>query len=114
MKAELADGSNVPRIPPQRLGLGVDWDRNAWAANLTWIRADDHRETAEYETPTPGYDLFNAEISYRFDFEGKLGMEVYLRGHNLLDEDIRNSTSFLKDQAPQIGRNLAVGARLSF
>ena len=114
MKAELADGSNVPRIPPQRLGLGVDWDRNAWAANLTWIRADDHRETAEYETPTPGYDLFNAEISYRFDFEGKLGMEVYFRGHNLLDEDIRNSTSFLKDQAPQIGRNLAVGARLSF
>lgn len=114
VKAELADGSNVPRIPPQRLGLGVDWDRNAWAANLTWIRADDHRETAEYETPTPGYDLFNAEISYRFDFEGKLGMEVYLRGHNLLDEDIRNSTSFLKDQAPQIGRNLAVGARLSF
>lgn len=114
VKAELADGSNVPRIPPSRFGLGADWDLNAWAANVTWIRADDHRDTAVYETPTPGYDLVNAEISYRFATGSDLRMELYLKGHNLLDEEIRNSTSFLKDQAPQIGRNFVFGARVAF
>ena len=66
VKAELSDGSNVPRIPPQRFGLGLDWDLNAWAANFTWINADAHTETAEFETPTPGYDLLDAELSYEF------------------------------------------------
>jgi len=112
--AELADGSNVPRIPPQRLGLGVDWDRMAWAGNVTWIHADDHTDTAEFETATPGYDLLDAELSYQFILGDKTGVELYLKGKNLLDEDIRNSTSFLKDQAPQIGRNFILGARFDF
>jgi iron complex outermembrane receptor protein len=114
VEAELSDGSSVPRIPPQRFGLGADWDHRSWAGNMTWIRADDHTDTAEYETATPGYDLLNAEISYRFGFDSGAGMELYLKGQNLLNEDIRNSTSFLKDQAPQIGRNFILGARLSF
>jgi iron complex outermembrane receptor protein len=114
VEAELADGSDVPRIPPQRFGLGADWDHRSWAGNLTWIRAGDHTDTAEYETPTPGYDLLNAEISYRFGFDSGAGMELYLKGQNLLNEDIRNSASFLKDQAPQMGRNFVLGARLSF
>ena len=104
----------MPRIPPQRLGLGADWDHRSWAGNLIWIRAGDHSDTAEYETPTPGYDMLNAEISYRFGFDSGAGMELYLKGQNLLNEDIRNSTSFLKDQAPQIGKNFVLGVRLSF
>lgn len=114
VKAELADGSNVPRIPPQRFGLGVDWDRSAWAGNITWINADSHTDTAEFETPTPGYDLLNAELSYRFPLGDRSMVEIYLKGKNLLDEDIRNSTSLLKDQAPQIGRNYILGARFAF
>ena len=40
--------------------------------------------------------------------------ELYLKGQNLLNEDIRNSTSFLKDQAPQIGRNFVLGLRMRY
>jgi len=40
--------------------------------------------------------------------------QVYLQGQNLIDEDIRNSTSYLKDFAPQIGRNIVMGVRAYF
>ena len=66
------------------------------------------------ETPTPGYNLLNAELSFLFPVDSRAHWEVYLKGHNLLNEDIRNSTSLLKDQAPQIGRNLVMGLRVMY
>ena len=114
VRAEFKDNSNVPRIPPVRFGLGADWDLRGWAANVTWINASSHTRIAEYETPTPGYDLLNAELSYLFQSDKRSEWQLYLKGHNLLNEDIRNSTSFLKDQAPQIGRNFVLGLRLRY
>lgn len=114
VRADFKDNTNVPRIPPVRFGLGVDWDLANWAANVTWINASSHTRIAEYETPTPGYNLLNAELSYLFGGESRAQSEVYLKGHNLLNEDIRNSTSFLKNQAPQIGRNFVVGLRMRY
>lgn len=114
VRATLADGSPVPRIPPSRLGFGADWDRGPLAANITWINADSHDRTAEFETATPGYDLLNAEVSWYMALDGGMDLEFFVQGRNLLDEDIRNSTSFLKDQAPQIGRNVVFGVRSTF
>jgi len=114
VRATLADGSAVPRIPPQRLGLGFDWDLGPLAANLTWINADDQDRTAEFETETPGYDLLNAEASWYIANGSDMDFEIFLQGRNLLDEDIRISTSFLKDDAPQIGRNFVFGVRSTF
>jgi iron complex outermembrane receptor protein len=110
---ELDDGHNVPLMPPMRFGGGLDWHLDAWQANLTWIHADDHDDVADYETPTPGYDLLNAEITWRLPFAESSEWDLFLKGHNLLDEDIRNSTSYLKDQAPQIGRNFILGLRFA-
>jgi iron complex outermembrane receptor protein len=53
-------------------------------------------------------------VTYLLPTKGRTGWEAFLKGHNLLDEDIRNSTSFLKDQAPQIGRNFTLGIRAYF
>jgi len=100
-------------MPPMRFGGGLDWHRGAWQANLTWIHANEHSDVADYETPTPGYDLLNAEITWRLPFFERSEWDLFFKGHNLLDEDIRNSTSYLKDQAPQIGRNFTLGLRLS-
>ena len=111
---ELDDGHNVPLMPPMRIGGGLDWHHGNWQANLTWIHADDHTDVAEYETPTPGYDLLNAELVWRMPFFESSDWDLFLKGHNLLDEDIRNSTSYLKDQAPQIGRNFVFGVRAAF
>jgi len=114
VRARFNDDSNVPRIPPRRVGLGLEWDRESWAADLNWVHASSHNRIADYETPTPGYDLLNADVTYLLPTKGRTEWEAFLKGHNLLDEDIRNSTSFLKDQAPQIGRNFTLGVRAYF
>ena len=113
VRGELADGQKVPLMPPMRIGGGLDWHHGAWQANLTWIHADDHTDVADYETPTPGYDLLNAEVTWQLPYSEGSEWELFLKGQNLLDEDIRNSTSYLKDQAPQIGRNFILGLRVS-
>lgn len=114
VKAELDDGDNVPLMPPSRFGLGLDWHRETWGAHLVWIHAGSQNRIADYETPTPGYDQVNGELSWVTPFGSRFELEAYLRARNLLDEDIRNSTSHLKDQAPQIGRNFTLGLRATF
>ncbi|MEZ5573804.1 MAG: hypothetical protein R3E64_17590 [Halioglobus sp.] len=41
-------------------------------------------------------------MSYSFAAGDQFEFQVYLQGQNLLDEDIRNSTSTLKDFAPRM------------
>lgn len=112
--AELADNNDVPLQPPARIGMGVDWDYQGLFANVTWIHAYNQDNTAPFETDTPGYDLLNAELAYTVPGGGQFDWQVYLQGQNLIDEDIRNSTSTLKDFAPQIGRNIILGMRVYF
>ena len=111
---ELSDNTDVPLAPPARIGMGLDWDQGGMAAYLLWIHAYKQDNTAPLETPTPGYDLLNAEVSYTVTTSDQLEFQVYLQGQNLLDEDIRNSTSTLKDYAPQIGINAIFGVRAYF
>ncbi len=111
---ELSDNTDVPLLPPKRIGLGIDWDHQGLAANVLWIHAYDQDNIAPFETPTPGYDLLNAELAYTVPTTSQFDWQVYLQGQNLLNDDIRNSTSFLKDTAPQIGRNVILGVRVYF
>jgi len=114
VESELDDNSDAPLQPPRRVGLGIDWDLDNIAANLVWIHAYAQNNLAELETRTPGYDLLNAEVVYTVPGFDQLDWQIYLKGQNLLDEDIRNSTSYLKDQAPQIGLNVIFGVRAYF
>ena len=65
------------------------------------------------ETPTAGYTLVDASLSYRQAW-GDADLTWFLVARNLLDQDIRLSTSLLKDYVPQPGRNLMVGVRARF
>ena len=111
---ELGDNTDVPLQPPKRLAFGIDWDMRSWAANVLWIHAFDQDNVAPGETETPGYDLLNAEVVYTGPEFDAFDWQVYLKGQNLLDDDIRNSTSYIKDQAPQIGLNVIFGVRAYF
>tara|TARA_R110001592_G_scaffold363391_1_gene687057 strand:+ start:15529 stop:17685 length:2157 start_codon:yes stop_codon:yes gene_type:complete len=111
---ELDDNTDAPLQPPKRIAFGFDWDLRNWAANLVWIHAYDQDNIAPLETRTPGYDLLNAEVVFTGPGNNPFDWQIYLKGQNLLDEDIRNSTSFLKDQAPQIGFNVIFGVRAYF
>lgn len=111
--ARFNDGSRVPRLPPRRNGAALAYTHMDWSAQLTWARHADQDAVAALEAPTPGYDMVDAEISRRLDI-GTSGWIVFARASNLLDEDARRHTSFLKELVPLPGRGIELGARIQF
>lgn len=110
VRARFADGENVPRIPPHRLGGGLYYRDGDWRARVDLLHAFRHDEIGFEETPTSGYTLLGADISYtmRLAAGGAVVPEltVGVKGENLLDDDVRHSTSFKKDEVLQPGRNV--------
>jgi len=108
--AVFSDGTFVPKMPPHRLGGGIYYRDARWLARVSLLHAFAQHEFATFETPTPGYNLLSAELSYttRLDRQAGLTPEVTvgIRGENLLDADIRNSVSFKKDEVLLPGVNV--------
>lgn len=107
--AEFSNGEYVPRMPPHRIGGGLYYRDDAWQAKVSSLYAFNQNDIAPHETPTAGYTLVNAEISYTMTLNGEGGIApkliIGLKGENLLNEDIRNSASFKKDEVLQPGAN---------
>ena len=108
---EDTSGANLPRIPPARFGLGLHGGWNRLNASLDATFAADQDDVAENELATDGYTLLNLSLSYTF---ADPDVYVFIRGSNLLDEEIRQHTSPLKDIVPLPGRSLQAGLRFEF
>lgn len=109
VRARFADGTNVPRIPPHRLGGGLFWRDANWFARVSLLHAFAQNQIAAEETATPGYNLLNAEVSYRMNLRpgsGAHSLTFGLVGTNLLNADIRNHVSFKKDEVLMPGRGV--------
>jgi iron complex outermembrane receptor protein len=109
VRARFTDGTNVPRIPPHRLGGGLFWRDGNWFARVGVLHAFAQNRIADEETPTPGYNLLSATISYTHRFKpDDFLREVTLgiAGTNLLNDDVRNHASFKKDEVLLAGRNV--------
>ena len=111
VRAKFSGDENVPRIPPQRLGGGFYWrGGDAWSARVTLLHAFAQRRIAPEETTTAGYNLLNAELSYKVKLkDGPLGpieLTAGVKGTNLLNETIRNAVSFRKDDVVAPGRGV--------
>lgn len=113
VRASLKQGGNLPRIAPNRFGAEARWSREGWRAGLGVVRYGAQGRVAELETPSDGYSLINAHLSYHFDVNG-MGWELFLDANNLGNREARAHTSFLKEQAPLPGRSLAFGVRAFF
>jgi iron complex outermembrane receptor protein len=105
--------SPLPRITPARLRAGLDWRSGGLALGTDAQFVDHQHRIAPGETPSAGYVLTSAYVSYRFTVD-RMILDLFLRGTNLGDEEARVHTSFLKDIAPLPGRNVTVGLRVSF
>jgi iron complex outermembrane recepter protein len=119
VRATFTDGTNVPRIPPVRAGGGLYWRDANWLMRVNLLHAFAQNDIAPIaETPTPGYNLLKAEISYQTKLDsswfGAREMMVGLVGNNLLNENIRNSVSFTKDQVLLPGLGVRAFANLKF
>ena len=70
------------------------------------------------ETPTPGYNLLEAEVSYRTRLDpnwfGARELAVGLLGNNLLNESIRNAVSYNKDEVLLPGIGVRAFANVKF
>jgi iron complex outermembrane receptor protein len=107
------EGGALPRIPPFRTSAALIFGYERFTARLEGQYSAAQRRTAEGELPTDAFFLLNAGLSYQL-MQGPVTVEVFVRGTNLLDEEARLHTSFLKDIAPMEGRGIAVGMQASF
>jgi iron complex outermembrane receptor protein len=120
VRATFTDGTNVPRIPPVRVGGGIYWRNDAWFARVRLLHAFAQNDIAPVaETPTPGYDDLRAEVSYNWKSSkprtDQLSEVTFgLVGTNLLNQDIRNSVSYTKDQVLLPGASTRLFARLRY
>ncbi|MCP1967229.1 TonB-dependent receptor [Bradyrhizobium elkanii] len=119
VRATFTDGSNVPRIPPVRLGGGLYWRDSNWLTRINLVHAFAQNDIAVIgETPTAGYNLLNAEITYNTKLNsswiGAREMTLGLVGNNLLNQNIRNSVSYTKDEVLMPGLGVRAFANLKF
>jgi iron complex outermembrane receptor protein len=101
VRAEFADGENVPRIPPHRLGGGIYYKDGALYARAGVLQAFEQDKIGFEEIATPGYTLVSAELSYTTAItERMLGygpgstFTIGVKGDNLANEQILNHVSF--------------------
>lgn len=105
----------LPRIPPLRVTLGLNWRIGDWMARAegTYAAAQDRVPTDDPQTP--GYTIVNLSASYRLRLGGTDGL-AFLRIDNVGNELAYNATSMatVRPLAPLPGRGVMVGLRLSF
>jgi iron complex outermembrane receptor protein len=114
VRAELADGANLPRMPPLRYGARAQYHDERVLVGLEAIRYAAQDRVAGYEQPTAAYTMLNADFRWRLTAPGGAELDFFVNGSNLADEEARKHTSFAKEIAPLPGRNFAVGLRSRF
>jgi len=113
VRGRLTNGENLPRITPLRLGAGLDYRRGRWTGVVDVFHVFTQNTTSRLESETDGYTLLEAALNYDFSVGGN-DYQMSLRGRNLLDEEARVHTSFLKDVAPLPGRAVILSVRAAF
>ena len=104
--------NDLPRIPPLRWRLGALAEWGPLVFKTSYSRTQRQDDVAFSELPTQGFDNLSAYLGYRSPF-GRSQLEVFVRGENLTDDEQRLHTSFIKDLAPQPGRTIEGGIRIS-
>jgi iron complex outermembrane receptor protein len=113
IRGKLDRGGNVPRLPPTRTGgrLGNVWPD--WELWTQFVYADDQNKPGDNERSSNGYTRWDIGGEYRLELvQSELMLTLELK--NLGDEEVRLSTSFLRDVAPEAGRSLVATMRYTF
>lgn len=111
--AGLDEGGNLPRIPPARISAGISWVHDHWSVKLNAVHAFDQGDSGANELESDSYTNLSLYADYHFNL-GAGELRLFARGTNLLDEEIRNHTSVLKNFAPAPGRAIKVGFRFAY
>lgn len=113
-RGKLDDAGNLPLQPATRFGADAGYRRGAFAGGVSVLRARAQDRLAAFETAgTPGYTQVDAQLSYTMR-DANASWTWFALAKNLLDKDIRLSTSLLRHVAPQPGRHIVLGVRTRF
>ena len=110
----VATGAAVPRMPPLRFGFQWDYTQKDWSANLRFTRGQAQEHPGANDTTTAGYYLLTMGAEYKIKDFHESQIMLYLKGNNLLNENIRNSVSYLRNFAPEPGRGAQLGIRINY
>lgn len=109
---EKRTGDYLPRIAPLRLGAGLQYQLSSFSARLDVLHAFKQNRTANNELETDGYTDVSALVAYKLPT--KLNIELFAKANNVLNQEIREHASILKDISPAGERSLLIGARADF
>jgi len=112
VRAKFDDKSgHLPRIPAGRYGARVNLNAGDFDGELEFYHSERQSKIADFETVTPGHDMLNLTVNYRLPDSRT---RVFVRGANLLDEQVWNHASFLANVIPLPGRNITFGISYDF
>jgi iron complex outermembrane receptor protein len=97
-----------------RYGLQLDYSQHKFSSYMRLTRGDEQTQSGPFETSTAGYYLLNLGLSYQLKAYQDSKLLLFAKANNLLNENIRNATSYLRNFAPEAGRGGEIGFRLSY
>ena len=107
------DSGDLPRIPPLSVLTGIEADSERFNFRAELDYAAEQNKIEVFEIPTDDYALVNLFATWRAP-AGTQDVRLSLSVLNLLDDDARQHTSFLKDTVPLPGRNVRFSIASSF
>lgn len=114
VNAKLTDTNTaLPRIPPLRGRVGLEFRYKGLTINPAVIMASEQDRIFPLETRTAGYGVFNLGGSYLIARQHHAHI-ITFSAFNLGDRLYRNHLSFIKEFAPEIGRGVRVTYTVRF
>jgi iron complex outermembrane receptor protein len=111
IRGTLGNGEDAPRLPPLRISGRLAWSDQSWEIWTRLMSGAEQDRSGQNEDTTDGYTRWDLGGDYRLPLAGR-ELLLFASFKNLTDEEIRLSTSFLRDVAPEAGRSLELGIRL--
>jgi iron complex outermembrane receptor protein len=110
-----SSGQPLPRIPPTRVTLGLNWSLGDWTARAEVVHAAAQDRVPTDDPATPAYTLVNLAASWALRMRNTDGL-LFLRLNNVGNELGYNATTIatVRPLAPLPGRGVMVGLRMNF
>lgn len=108
------NGGDVPRMPPLRYGTQISYEKDDWSSNVRLTRAEMQTNAGENESVTPAYLKLDVGMQYKVADFANTEILLFAKGKNLLNENIRNSVSYLRNFSPEMGRSGEIGMRITY
>ncbi len=105
---------DVPRLPPLRFGSEIGFQWTQWRGGLRYTHALAQNKPGILETDTPSYHRLDLDVSYDWKMSNNRKILLFAKLSNMTNTTIRNSTSFLRNFAPEAGFSTVVGMSATF